>query len=91
MSYIRSNPPIAENSLPLEWEHANDVDFTDEDEGVCKQKKDDVNKKGESLRGHEPWRKCVSLGSRLCSTEEIWRTFLLKRARKCGCRAPGLI
>jgi hypothetical protein len=34
MSYIRPNPPIAENSLPLEWEIADDVDFADEDEGV---------------------------------------------------------
>jgi hypothetical protein len=93
VSYIRPNPPIAENSLPLEWEHANDVDFTDEDEGVlheilpiCEEifaewnlfvnesktefvrcflaEKNDVNKKGEPLRSHEPWRKCISLGSR---------------------------
>ena len=27
----RPNPPFAENLLPLEWEYADDADFTDED------------------------------------------------------------
>ena len=31
MSYLRPNPPFAENLLPLEWEYADDADFTDED------------------------------------------------------------
>ena len=30
--HIRPNPPIAESSLPLEWEYTDDADFADEDE-----------------------------------------------------------
>ena len=31
MSYLRPNPPFAENLLHFEWEYADDADFTDED------------------------------------------------------------
>ena len=29
--YIRPNPPIADNMMPLEWEYVDDADFADED------------------------------------------------------------
>ena len=104
MSYLRSNPPFAENLLPLEWdwEYAYDANFTDEDNKnlefmlpICKEileewnlfvneskteftqiylaEKNEVDDKGEPLRGREPWRLSISLGSKLCSNEDIKR------------------
>ena len=42
--------------------------------------KDDYDEKGEPLRHREPWRKAISLGSRLCSTEDISRRCILGNA-----------
>ncbi|XP_063679797.1 uncharacterized protein LOC134815179 [Bolinopsis microptera] len=98
MSYLRPNPPFAENLLPLEWEYADDADFTDEDKKnlesmlpICNileewnlfvnesktefthiylAEKNEVDDKGEPLRGREPWRSSISLGSKLCSNED---------------------
>ena len=101
MSYLRPNPAFAENLLPLEWEYADDADFTDEDKKnlesmlpICKEileewnlfvnesktefthiylaEKNEVDDKGEPLRGREPWRSSISLGSKLCSNEDIF-------------------
>ncbi|XP_063688162.1 uncharacterized protein LOC134821349 [Bolinopsis microptera] len=106
MSYLRPNPPFAENLLPLEWEYADDADFTDEDKKnlesmlpICKEileewnlfvnesntefthiylaEKNEVDDKGEPLRGREPWRSSISLGSKLCSNEDIKRRCIL--------------
>ena len=106
MSYLRPNPPFAENLLPLEWEYADDADFTDEDKKnlesmlpICKEileewnlfvnesktefthiylaEKNEVDDKGEPLRGREPWRSSISLGSKLCSNEDIKRRSIL--------------
>ena len=100
VSSLRPNPPIAASLLPLEWEYADDVDFTDEDKEtleqilpICKEilaewnlfvneskpefthfylaDKSELDAKGEPVKNNEPWRKSVSLGSRLCSKEDI--------------------
>ena len=39
--------------------------------------KDEVDEKGEPVKGREPWRKSVSLGSRLCSKEDITHRCIL--------------
>lgn len=39
--------------------------------------KDEVDEKGEPLKNREPWRKTVSLGSRLCSTVDITHRCIL--------------
>ena len=104
--HIRPNPPIAESSLPLEWEYADDVDFADEDKDklhqllpICKEilsewnllvnesktefvkcylaGNDELDEKGEPVKNKEPWRKCVSLGSKLCSKEDIQHRMIL--------------
>ena len=104
--HIRPNPPIAQSSLPLEWEYADDVDFADEDEDklhqllpICKEilsewnllvnetktefvkcylaGKDEMDEKGEPIKNKEPWRKCVSLGSKLCSKEDVQHRMIL--------------
>lgn len=106
MSFLRPNPPIAENLLPLEWEYADDVDFVDEEKSnleymlpICKEileewnlfvnesktefthfylaDKNEVDDKGEPLRGREPWRSSISLGSKLCSSEDVNRRCVL--------------
>ena len=104
--HIRPNPPIAESSLPLEWEYADDADFADEDEDklhqllpICKEilsewnllvnesktefekfylaGSDEMDGKGEPIKNREPWRKSVSLGSKLCSKEDIQHRIIL--------------
>ena len=42
--------------------------------------KDEVDEKGEPVRGREPWRKSVSLGSRLCSKADITHRCILANA-----------
>ena len=42
--------------------------------------KDELDEKGESLKNREPWRKAVSLGSRLCSTADITHRCILGNA-----------
>ena len=42
--------------------------------------KDELDDKGESLKNREPWRKAVSLGSRLCSTADITHRCILGNA-----------
>ena len=83
MSYLRLNPPFVENLLPLEWD---DADFTDEDKKnfesmlpICKEtlENNEVDDKGEPLRGREPWRLSNSLSSKLCSNEDIKRRSIL--------------
>ena len=93
-------------TVPLEWEFADDADFTDEDKKnlesmlpICKEileewnlfvnesktefthiylaEKNEVDDKGEPLRGREPWRSSISLGSKLCSNEDIKRRSIL--------------
>ena len=42
--------------------------------------KNEVDNKGEPLRGREPWRSSISLGSKLCSNEDVKRRCILANA-----------